>query len=1237
MATRAVVSRVDRFAGLSDRALPLNVTRIECPDLLNVEFTDGSLSRRGGFTRVTSQLQDCSALFDGFNDYGRLKGYTADTRLGVAIEVALESFPNSANTEVTLLSRGYGTGAARYFQLSYDTAINSGLGGWRVRAWDATGGGALRNVTINDGDGTFGVLGAGRHIEVYVSDAGTNTFTFAVKTSAGTSIGSTTFVLETPVVTVAGSIDDWFVGCDSSNGADADLPNSFFAGRMSTLRLGNTATAANITAVQVYGRELWENPDAAEQASLGAYFKLNDGVRTPAQSSVSDHEIVWGNEGPSWVDDETLVYGNSGLRFYGETGHIVWDVSNVYTTLFNSAATGYRKWAVSLVFVPLLAEGESTVRNQTILWCGVDAGGVPRPLGIRVVSDLIEVTYRDGTSTKTVVWSGSLPLSTVTGQRIRIVVSYDDLATDRVQGYILTETATAPIVGTVNTDGADPSSISSTWTIGRRLTSATYPFTFATSSAYGIIDDVAVVKDYSVGAGNGPRLPFGAGRKEIDASSFVSGATGVASANIQTMCGLRLNDGVGNNLLTFGAQTTTAYLLPESNDGISWGPGLVTPYDPPKFDLLYDYRRLSPTGATIRKILAVYGGVFYEIDRSTGAATAISGILKGDGPCTVTQYSNVVFIGRPNGDRPYRYDGKIAYKAGIRAPVIPPTTATAAGASSFSTATYNVYYTFRNSKTGVESNPSPTATVSLTNALQIDSILLQRSGDPQVDQRRIYITAASGGAGSNAYLQVTVENNIDTSYTTNITAHTTTGSLLEYTSNEEPPNGAIVTVFADRLFVAGVPNYPTRVFYSEAGSLESFNQTTNYEDADLDAGDPVVALMELRGLLVAYFKDGRVPISATLDPDFPFFLDRTSREVGAAGPGCVIPTEQGHFIFSGDNLFLWNGQNSESLSSPSNPAMPSVQYTMRKLLTPSRLKFSVMAQNSLKDQIWLTVTESSTRGRSAGLWQDAVLVYDTAQGVWTRFQLDADYIAEIEDADDRPSMYFGSYGFLCKMSDDVGYDGVLQPGFTTTSYVPNTINTNSISLVNAASFVAGSLVGLWMYYTTTGGVVSRARIRRHTSSVLYFDVDVSGCAASRNLSVAGIPFYADFVADWGNPMTLKRLGWFKSAAFHRYAASGTAGSIGLFFSYDSPRRTYERSSAHSLENIATIGSTNSQTTLDLLVGSQTCRSVYLHLTGLPFSSYSGTTITDATVGLPSDILCPSIIEFQLEAKEVSAR
>lgn len=1147
MSTTVVKSRVDRFAGLSDRSIPVQNTRIECSNLLNLDFSERVMKMRPGFSRLNSTaFKDCCASLDGYNDFGRIKGmsFGATDRFGFACEVQIRAYTTSTNA--TVISRGYGTGANRFVHCYYDF---SSTGSWVVKAYDATAG-ALKTWTVTDGNAARSQIMANRHLEFYNSSG--TTWTFRVRDGNGTEIGSDS--LSTIGTFITTSLDFW-VGCDTTAGTDAPAwaDSSFGPFNISDLRFyknaagGGATTIFNAVSASISGRQLrfyMEEYTTSSDNGLYAYFPLNEGTGDYSADACtsSTKRIQWGANHPDWVTNSSYMFGTSALQFGGEDGEIIWNLgSGTTTTIFSNAATGQRKWLVTFVFVPLMATGESTVRDQTLLWWGASTT-IPAPLGIRVESDNIKTYYRDGGAT--VSHSVSLALSSYVGQRVRVSVTYQDSAgTPTVRTVVLPETALTGSTNSSNTATTNPSSLSDNVCVGRLCTSYTYPYTFNDRSAFGVIDDIVIFKDYSTGYTPYLYISNSLIFREVNVSDVIAGIAPIQS-NVQIVAGLRLNDGAGNNLATIGNSTSqTAYLFPAPDDGMWWDNGFVTCADPPEIDLVEEYARVGPKGTLLQDILVLCGGGLWAYNQSTGTTRGL-GFIPKEGKASYTQYGSVAYIGRGNGHRPFRCDGSTCYQMGIRPPIIAPSVAAAAGAG-FPAGTYYVYYTFRNPVTGVESNPSPGSTVTTAAGnLAINVTVLQRSSERQVGERRIYVTAINAAAGSTAYYSATVTDNRTTSGAPIVQLTSTTATVtMSYLANKEPPVGNLVRVYKDRMWVAGIPQYPTRAYYSTIGSPESFS-STGYMDVDLDTGDPVVGLTTMYDRLVAYLRDGRVFITPTGDTTTPFLLNFASRNTGAVGHNAILDSDhppsindkQGKHIFLADSqVAMWDGSGTENLSSPPGFDRPAIEYTYRETLSRAYAHKWTIAGYTLRRQVWCAVSSSNATRC------DTVLVYDVGQGVWTKYTLDCEFMREVDDTNGVPSLLFGSHGFLCKVGGNdfdglssvaIPFDGTGSSGYSVT--------------FSSTVMTAGAYSGLFLHvYDYSASRYYRNRIVYNSTTTVYLDTtgtSLPTLAAEDTCLIGGIGLLADFCVDFGSSLTNKRLRWLTIGA-HMPSSGSVSGCV----------------------------------------------------------------------------------------------
>lgn len=1137
------ISRTDRFAGLSDRSEPVNLTRIESPDLENVDFFDRTLAKRRGFVRIhDNSLVDSSVLLDGYNDFLKIPYIDAyDIDVGVdlefSIDVVLNEFPA---TTITIVGQGLSGGAGRILELRYVPTLNGNLGAWELRCWDL-----LQNIIIvwivNDGDVGQSQVGAYRHIS-FTNVTGFN-HVLTVVDDQGNEIGA-----DTKAIFEFEDNDDFpiFIGCASVDGLNP--PAEGFEGSYSHITVAEfrlSHSGLSSSALQVFKRELASGPQTADSeiGNLSGYWRLNDGVGVEFTDLINGNTAVAERETPVWISDPALVAGSSALRFRGQSGHITSAVGNVVQDLFTDAATGQIRWSFTFLYTPEVAQGETTVRDQTLFWSGTNQND-PAPLGIRIVSDNLQVTFVNsaGTTLTSTPLVGYSFFSRV-GTRQRISLEYDTVIGPQERILIKvfdsgSGTTFSGVLGLVV--NGNPSSISNDWAIGRTVTSFTFPQTFTSPSVfpeggvtYGILDDFSAYKDTSNVVGSGPPIP-----------ATVDELQSIIAPNVVKLWGLALNEGQGNVLVTSGARLAQSFLFPEEGDGVGFDIGLVEPEDPPRGTMLYDYRRIGADGVPIRQLLAIQGTTLHRIDREIQNSVPIYGNLPKGGIWSFDQYADLLFLTCRNGQRPYVYDGTVVRRAGVRAPLIAPTAVSSNAGGTLADGTYHLYYTYRNPDTGVESNPSPSVTFTISGGGtgSVTDLGLDISRDPQVTERRVWITAPNGGEGSTAFLAATIPDNVRTSLSSSdpelpITSLPQT-PILEYVDNHEALVSRIVSVFKDRLYLGGTPDTPTRVYYSRAGELESFNISTGFEDADADQGDVITNLVPLLDQLIAYLEDGRVSLTTTGDPNQPHILSFKSRDVGCVGPQAAIIFEANHFFLGERDFYIWDGSNSANLSSPNDPDRPSIKFSTRNLIDPATRGFIVMSRYLNRDQVWFSVVSSeNAQTEPAGQVprNDIVYVYDYSQGVWSRYRMDVDFLAEIEDENGDPTMYGISRGFVVQLDTGVA-DGQATP-------IPLTATGgNTFRLISSgAGLTPDRFKGLYCHvYDVTGNTVARARILRNTADELVFAEAISiDVDAGDRCVIAGIPWFADFIVDVGNPMELKKLHFFKT--------SGTADTDTDFF------------------------------------------------------------------------------------------
>lgn len=1128
------IARIDRFAGLSDRAHPAGLTRVENPRLLNVDFSERKPRKRFGLVRQNDErMKDASIRLDGVNDWLLIRHQTSYDFSGgdgfyIGIGVTLRKRPVST---ATLLMKGHTAttsvaGDNIQYRIQYNSAGGTGsLGAWVVTAYDNTAG-ALRTITLDDGDGGHVPEDQYRFIEAYIiDDAGTIKVAAKLYKEDGTTVTGTPAALTTTIATTEHIVVGVSLSAATSAGGLTTQGTDFINASVCELRffVGNTTEIQDVLGSgSDYGVERWSrelNPN--EIALYLGYWKLNDGdmtgVLTDEGTALNDATIP---ENPAaWIHSPGETIGQSGIRFFGFNAFAaLWDQGTALLNPFITTTVGQvQRWTVRGIFVPKLATGETTVRDQCIFWAGTNAT-VPGPVGLRIISNAWVATYRDGASTitRTISTAGMTPTALVDKQVrfalcrygaspgvFRLALTWKNSSGVQVQTF-------SDLATTVTT----PDTSSPFWFIGRHSTSITLPYTFASGAgdlgAFGIIDDFQVVWTNSATAG-----PVSHGNAQAFQEIASWGNPHVVVAH------QKMNEGGGSFILVGSENANTMYgfLYPEENDGAHWDVGLVRPYRCPESGGLFEFNRFLPNGTTKQTKLVNSGCTWYEFDPSDGSLTVIGAAPRAATKWTKDQYAQTAFLASDNGQRPIRYDGTGLENVGIRAPLSAPVLTDAAGGTF--TGIYYFYVTYYNKTRNVESNPGPYVTYTYTTR-QITQVIIPISPDPQVTTRRLYVSLANGSNGSLAFLLKEFDDNTQitwgaatTPFTlTAIAAPVTSGRVLEFFEREEPPNASIVKVFGDNLFVAGDPIFPTRVYRSSVLEVDYFNQDERNVDFDLDSGDPITGMKPLVDSLFVGLRDGWGRAANTGDTNDPISRVILSRDHGPVGPHAIVPVDRIIYYLSERDIFRTDGLTEDNVSSPPRPDFPSIQNTMKTGINPSRRASIVGCQYKGRKQ--LLFSYSSTNATR----NDRVLCYDMSQGVFSDYELGLDFITELEDENDDPTLYGVSEGYVVKLDQEGVGDGLATPRrldvLTFTAGTCPFITYSGDDIENANGLIA------FCYKRATDEVLVARCEASVANNIRFYSVSL-GLSAGDIVIVGGIRFQMDWLLDFGESIMRKRL------------------------------------------------------------------------------------------------------------------
>lgn len=234
------------------------------------------------------------------------------------------------------------------------------------------------------------------------------------------------------------------------------------------------------------------------------------------------------------------------------------------------------------------------------------------------------------------------------------------------------------------------------------------------------------------------------------------------------------------------------------------------------------------------------------------------------------------------------YDGTYDYTCGITAPAS-ACTATQVDSGSMSAGTYLYKYTYYDTNTGTESNPSPVASVTIVASKKVELTNILNSGttDRSISlKKKIYRTEMDGGT----YYYLATNGATDTDYTDNTTDADLSSTLMP-TTNDKPLKMKDVVVYKGQLIGCGNPDFPSRVYFSSLLGTQGPEcwDPLAYVDVDSNDGTIIQRIMPL-GDDVIVFKEKamyRLVGGAWTSTDLPIVRPIAS-STGTCAPWSVV-------------------------------------------------------------------------------------------------------------------------------------------------------------------------------------------------------------------------------------------------------------------------------------------------------------------------------------------------------------
>lgn len=234
---------------------------------------------------------------------------------------------------------------------------------------------------------------------------------------------------------------------------------------------------------------------------------------------------------------------------------------------------------------------------------------------------------------------------------------------------------------------------------------------------------------------------------------------------------------------------------------------------------------------------------------------------------------------------------------GIAAPTFTPTLAAGTVGDPPAAGTYQFRVTYaRLDGTAVahESNPSPSASITIAVARDIDLSGLTASSDAQVTHKRIYRTLAGG---SLYFFDQQIADATTTA--TSSQADTALGAAVE-TDNDRPPVAAFVSAWQEHLWLCRDASNPHYLWYSKRFRPESYPPGNFIEIGD--ASDALQCTVPYAGMLGVFSRLTKYRVTGNSSSGF--YAPEAPSHRGTPAPMAAIATEQGLFFIARDGFFL---------------------------------------------------------------------------------------------------------------------------------------------------------------------------------------------------------------------------------------------------------------------------------------------------------------------------------------------
>lgn len=311
-----------------------------------------------------------------------------------------------------------------------------------------------------------------------------------------------------------------------------------------------------------------------------------------------------------------------------------------------------------------------------------------------------------------------------------------------------------------------------------------------------------------------------------------------------------------------------------------------------------------PNGENYQLMVGLEDGIgWLDGNEVVSLPTTTDAIAAADDLWIMKQYKNTMYCLRADIGEIYRTDGEQVNEAGIAAPTV-AAAATEGAAGALAAGDYEFVYTHYNSVSGAESDPSPSASVTIAASKKINYTAIAVSSNPQVDARKVYRSLVNQ---TGEWFHVfTILDNETTTYTGDNVELADMGLPAETVNGQPPLNSKTFEIHQERMWTTN----GLLLYFSEIGLPESFAGTSSL-NVKSDDGYLIKSIVSFGDILLVLKQSGIYYLSGSDEQSF-------SVRILHANHGCVAGhsaavAEGFAFWFGGDNFYLTDGNRVNAL------------------------------------------------------------------------------------------------------------------------------------------------------------------------------------------------------------------------------------------------------------------------------------------------------------------------------------